>query len=192
MLALICWLWSGAAEAGVPMALDPLNRVMLGATWVGGPSPVGFSGSFESRTTRILAAELGGFVTPFPMEPGLGEDAARDVDLFYLRHGIFGDLGFRIPHHQPKGFAWEFHFRLGTGVVWNAHVSNDALVTDNTNYDVAPSVAALGGGDFLIRFGHYGARVAGKAWAFNVVDQREITSEFKISPQISLEALVQW
>ncbi len=192
MLALLCLSMISEAEAGVPMALDPLNRVMVGATWVGGPSPVGLTGSFESRTTRILAAEFGGFATPLPMEPGLGEDAERNEDLFYLRHGIYGDLGFRIPHHQPKGFAWEFHFRVGTGVVWSAHVSNDALVTDDTNYDVSPSIAAMGGGDLLFRFGQYGLRLAGKGWGYQVVDQRELTADFTFRPQVSLEALVQW
>jgi hypothetical protein len=180
-----------AAYADVPMALEPVTRVNLGATWVGGPSPIGVSGSFESRMTRVIAAEFGGFLTPVPMEPGLA-DADEDVDNFYLRHAVFGDLGFRIPHRQPQGFGWDFHFRAGGGVVWTAHVASDAPPTDTTNYDVVPAIASMGGGDLLFRFGQFGFRIGGKAWAYQVVDQQEFEIDFVVKPQISLEALIQW
>lgn len=192
MLALALSLTVENAIAGVPLAMEPLSRVTVGASWMGGPSPIGLSSAFESRITRVLSAEFGGFLSPIPMSPGLELELTSEDDAFYLRHGLYGDLGFRIPHHQPKGFAWELQFRGGTGVVWSAHVSQDMLITDDTNYEITPSLAAMGGGDLLLRFGRFGFRVGGKAWAFGVVDQRELQTQFITRPQISLEALVQW
>ena len=190
-LALI--LMVARADAAAPLALSPLNRVMVGLTWVGGPSPIGLTGSFESRLTRVVAAEFGGFLSPVPISPGLDETVSTNEDLFYLRHGIYGDLGFRIPHHQPIKFGWDLHLRLGTGVVWAAHVSSDALLTDATNYDVAPSLGAMAGGDLLFRFGkHLGFRASGRAWGFQVVDQQEFTTALKVSPQVDLALLYQW
>jgi len=166
---------------------------MVGVTWLDGPASVGLTGSFESRLTRVVAAEFGGFMTPIPMNPGLDTTVAAGEDLFYLRHGLYGDLGFRIPHRPPANFGWDFHFRLGTGVVWAAHVSSDALVTDATNYDVAPSMGAMAGGDLLFRFGkHLGFRASGRAWGFQVVDQREFTTALKFNPQVDLTLLYQW
>lgn len=179
--------------AAAPLALSPLSRVTAGLTWVGGPSPIGFSGSFESRLTPVVAAEFGGFFTPVPMAPGLEDSLGDGEDLFYLRHGLYGDLGFRIPHRQPIKFGWDFHFRIGSGVVWGAHVSNDALLTDDTNYDIAASLGVLAGGDLLFRFGkHLGVRGGGRAWGFQVVDQQEFISTLKVSPQVDLGLLYQW
>lgn len=188
---LMLWML-GQAHADVPMAMEPLNRIYLGGTWLGGPSPVGVSGAFESRITRVIAAEFGGFLSPVPMQPDLAIDFADDEDEFYLRHGLFGDLGFRIPHRQPQAFAWDIHFRVGGGVSWTAHLAQDALPTDNTNYDVSPSIAAIGGGDFSVRFNQFGVRLGGKAWAYQQIDQQEFIVDFVVRPQISLEALYQW
>lgn len=193
MLTLALSVLVDQAEAAAPMAMTPVTRVFVGLTWVGGPSPIGLNGAFESRLTRIVAAEFGGFLTPAPFETGLDQSLASNEDLYFLRHGLYGDLGFRIPHHQPESFSWDLHFRVGTGVVWSAHVATDALVTDATNYDVSPSIGAMGGGDLLFRFGkHLGFRASGRAWGFQVVDQQEFVSAFKLSPQVDLSLLYQW
>lgn len=176
----------------IPLALDPQNRITLGATFLGGPSPVGISGGFESRVTRILAAEFAAFASPIPLNEDLAGGLAPAEDVYHLRHGIYGDLGFRIPHRQPKGFAWDIHFRGGGGVVWNAHVAPGAFSTSTGAYEVAPAMGAMGGGDLMFRVGHWGLRAGGKAWAFQVVDQAELATAMVVRPQISLEALFQW
>lgn len=184
-------LFVSAAQA-IPMALDPQNRVTLGATWVGGPSPVGISGGFESRVTRILAAEFGGFAAPVPLSEELVAKMAEEEDAYYLRHAVHGNIGFRIPHRQPKLVAWDIHFRGGGGVVWNAHIAPEAWSTGTGTYEVAPAMGAMAGGDLMLRFGHWGVRAGGKAWAFQVIDQAELTTAMVVRPQFSLEALFQW
>jgi hypothetical protein len=193
MLSVALAFWSGSALAVAPMALTPVTRVMAGLTWVGGPSPIGINADFESRLTPVVAAEFGGFLTPAPIAPGLDAEVGSGEDLFYLRHALYGDLGFRIPHHQPIKVAWDLHFRLGAGVAWSAHVASDSLVVDKTNYEISPSMAAMTGADLLFRFGpHVGFRMAGRAWGFQVVDQQEFQTILKFSPQADLSFLYQW
>lgn len=177
------------------MALDPQNRLHVGLNLVDGPSNVGITGGFDSRLTRVLALDIGGFASPIPIAPDYafdGQDAASTPEFYRLRHGIYATPGIRIPHPQPKTWAWDVFLRGGGGVIWAANLSPLAPADDDTVYSIRPDAAGVVGGDVLIRFGRFGARVFGKAWMFDVLQTSPARSFFVVRPQYGVEALVQW
>lgn len=175
------------------MALDPQNRVHVGFSYIddgGLPGGIGLTAGFDSRLTRIIAIDIGGFVSP--LESGVTVDPeAPYLEHVLLRHGLNTTLGVRVPHAQPKDWAWEFFLRGGGGVVWletlpyevGSTLSDDTLMFD---------IAGTGGADLLVRFGHFGVRATGRAWVFDVVEPSPMENLLTVRPQGTLEALIQW
>ena len=184
----------GAAHAQ-SMALDPQVSVHAGLNVVDGPSGFGVTGGMDARLTRLVALDVGAFASPVGIDPTYAWDGAADAatpDFYRLRHGVYVTPGLRLPHPQPKTWAWDVFLRGGGGVVWTADLAPSAsglAVTDNA---VRPDVAGAVGADALVRFGRFGARVFGKAWMFDVLQTTPTKSFFVVRPQYGVEALVQW
>ncbi len=189
-------LLAATPTSAATLALDPQNRLHVGASYVPGPAPVGLSVGFDSRLTRVLAIDFGGFASPVALPEGLGISAdgeeAELPDSALLRHGLYVTPGFRIPHPQPRTWAWELFVRGGAGVAWTADVAPDAAATEELRYAVMPDLAGIAGADALVRFGRFGVRASGKAWMFDAIQTTPAETFFIARSQWGLEGLVQW
>ena len=111
VIASLALLAAGTANAS-QLALDPQNRVHLGVNYVDGS--VGLTGGFDSRLTRLVAVDIGGFVSPLAVaDETVYEDHTPLLDMTFLRHGIYAAPGLRLPHAQPRTWAWELFPRAG-------------------------------------------------------------------------------
>ncbi len=196
LFALLTLLLAAFAPAHAQsMALEPQNRVHVGLNMVDGPSGFGVTGGLDSRLTRLIALDIGGFASPVPIAQDYTWDGPADAgtpDYYRLRHGIYATPGLRIPHAQPKRWAWDVFVRGGGGVIWAANLSPDAPSDTDTYFSIRPDVAGVVGADALVRFGRYGARLFGKAWMFDVLQTSPAKNFFVVRPQYGIEALVQW
>lgn len=193
MSGLFAWLVVGVPSAfAVESGLDPQNRVHLGVSVVEGPSPVGISGGFDSRLTRLVSVDLGGFASVVPIAEDTELAVESYPDYLRLRHGVYVAPGLRIPHPQPRAFAYDFFLRVGAGVVWTANLSPDVAGFDATNFSVTPSPAGTAGADALVRVGPAGLRLAGKAWMYEGTRVVPEDSFFMLRAQASIEGLYQW
>jgi hypothetical protein len=186
--------WSSPAHAQ-GMALDPQNRLHLGLNVLDGPAGFGVTGGFDSRLTRFIALDIGAFASPVAIARDFAwaDDAERTTPEYYrLRHGVYATPGIRIPHPQPRTWAWEVFLRAGGGVVWAANLAPNAPDDTDTYYSIRPDPAGVVGGDALVRFGRFGARIFGKAWMFDIVQTSPTKTFFVARPQYGVEALVQW
>lgn len=174
------------------MALDPQNRLHAGLNVTDGPSGFGVTGGFDSRLTRIIALDVGAFGSPVPIAKDFAVDEMSSADMFRLRHGVYLTPGVRIPHPQPKRWAWDVFLRAGGGVIWAANLSPTVPADAGMNYSIRPDPAGVAGADAMVRFGKFGVRVFGKAWMFDVVQTTPVQTFFVVRPQWGVEALVQW
>lgn len=189
MLATLLALFAVSAHA-TTVALDPQVRPHAGVSWVPGESGLGVTGGFEARMTRLVAMDLGGFASVQDLPDTVPTEGLPDSAR--LRHGVFLTPGFRIPHPQPKSWAWEFFVRGGGGVAWTTDVAAKVPAAEGTEYVVKPGMAGIAGGDLLVRAGRVGARVAAKAWIFDATQASPARSFTIVQPQVSAEALIQW
>lgn len=194
MLPLFALLSLTSTAQAVPMALDPQSKLHLGVNFVQpGPSGVGPSfgvaGGFESRLTRYATIDVGGFVSPADLEP---QTVDTREDAFVLRNGLYITPGFRIPHKQPKGWAYDLQPRIGGGVVSVADIDPLVQVTEESGYDRVLAPAAVAGGDIVIRSGSLGVKLGGKAWGISMIPQKPPEAYFVVRSQFSLEGIIQW
>lgn len=186
---------TSAPAAAQSMALDPQNRAHVGLNYVSGPSGFGITGGFDSRLTRIIALDIGGFASPVPIADDYewtGSADAATPAYRQLRHGIYASPGIRIPHAQPKTWAWDVFARAGGGVIWTANLSPDAPADTDSDYAIRPDPSGMVGADALVRFGKVGVRASGKVWMFDVLQTTPAANFFVVRPQWGIEALVQW
>jgi hypothetical protein len=185
-----------SGEAHATAALDPQNRVHVGLNFAPsfdvGTSGLGVTAGFDSRLTRLVAVDIGGFVSPVPLGDGIAPEDGERPDFVVLRHGLYVTPGLRIPHPQPRTWAWEGFLRAGGGVIWTADTSPDAMGYEGTRYAVQPRIAGALGADVMARFGTFGVRASGKAWLFEVVDESPLQSWVTPRSQFAVEGLVQW
>lgn len=190
---LLGWGPLGAAPAqAVTQALAPQVRLHAGLAYTHGPSPYGIAGGAEARLTRILAVDAGGFVSPIPLDPEGFPERADPREYFHLRHAIFFAPGLRIPHPQPKSFAWEVFARLGVGVGWIATLEPGVAPLDADPYRSVPGITGFGGADAYVRFGHVGMRLAGRAWTFLGDTTADPDTYVVFAGQGALEALYEF
>ena len=174
------------------LALDPQNRLHVGLSYVQGApgaAPFGVTAGFDSRLTRLIAIDFGAFTSPIALADGLGEDAELPTSA-YLRHGIYVTPGIRIPHPQPRAWAWEVFLRAGAGVAWTADVASNSQAGDR--YFMETDMAGIAGADALARFGRFGVRAAGKAWMYDQTQTSPLETFFLARGQWTVEALMQW
>lgn len=181
----------GSAHAD-QVALDPQNRLHAGASWIPGPSGFGVLAGMDSRLTRVVAVDFGGFVSPVPL--GV-DDAMPDApwdQTSSLRHGVYVTPGVRIPHGQPANWAWEAFVRAGGGVIWTANLDPDVPVLGGGSFAVEPDLGGAVGADALVRAKNFGVRASGRAWVYEVLQTVPQQSWIVVRPQFTLEALYQW
>jgi hypothetical protein len=189
MFATLIALFAMPAHA-TNVALDPQVRPHVGVSWVPGDAGLGVTGGFEARMTRLIAMDLGGVVSAQALPDTIATDGLPESAR--LRHGVYLTPGFRIPHPQPKSWAWELFVRGGGGVAWTTDVSAKVPDGEGTTYVVKPGMAGVTGADLLVRAGRFGARIAGKAWVFDATQASPARSFTIVAPQVSAEALIQW
>jgi hypothetical protein len=198
-LTLLAWLLLGWSPLGsgpalaVTQALAPQVRAHAGLAYTHGPSPLGIAGGAEARLTRLLSVDAGGFVSPVPMDDAGFPELADPREYFHLRHAVFFAPGLRVPHAQPKAFAWEVFARLGLGVGWVATLEPGVPVLDKSEpYRTNAAMAGFAGADAYVRFGHVGVRLAGRAWTFSGDTNEDPATYLVFAGQGTLEALYEF
>jgi hypothetical protein len=180
------------AQAARP-SLDPEVRLHAGASIVQGPGPVGMMVGLDSRLTRFIYVDIAGFVSPFGLERLDLGDEATSRDYMRLRHSVHMLPGFRIPHRQPKDFAWDLVVRGGTGVAWAANLAPINLqTTPNHTPSVQMDVTAIAGLDAMIRKDHYGLRLTGRVLGFSPFYETTGADVFFWATQFGVEAVYQF
>ncbi len=147
-------------QLAAAQSLEPLNRVHLGLSMADEPSRLGIAGGLDSRLTRLLFVDAGGFgslVTPELQDEDQG-DGVGGVEDFRVRHGIYLAPGVRIPHVQPEAFSFDIFLRGGMAAIWLADVSSAERVGES--FDYATEVAGYPGADLAIQRGKVGVRVS--------------------------------
>ena len=187
---LVMLLGIGSAHAGA--SLEPQNRVHAGLSVVDGPAPVGVVAGFDSRLSRLIAMDIGGWVSPAQIPIGAALEDADYQTYFEVRHGVYIMPGLRIPHAQPKAFAFDLLVRAGGGAVWVANTEPGRTGFEHTNYLVSTAPAGILGGDAIVRLGSVGLRVSGKAIAFSATRDTQEESFFLVRSQWGFEGFVQW
>jgi hypothetical protein len=190
MLSLLLAVLASPASAA-NMALDPQTRLHVGASYTPGAGGIGAAVGFDARLTRVVAIDLGAFASPMAETKDLPEVDDTLPGSAQVLHAVYLAPGFRLPHAQPKDWAWEVFARGGGGVAWTLDTNPEvrAAVGDAP---VRATMAGCVGADALVRAGRYGARVAGKAWIFDATQTVPLTTYTVVRPQFSVEALVQW
>lgn len=181
------------AHAARP-SLDPQNRVHAGLSVSGGATfdvpSFGAAVGFDSRMTRLVYVDVGGFLSPLPLGEVPAEFASEGSSI-YLRHGLYVAPGFRVPHRAREGLNWDLLIRAGFAGVWwtDAQALETRLGED---YLVGLDPAALAGLDFLVRKGDVGARLGAKAFGFRPFSQSSLDFVSVLRPQGALELFWQW
>lgn len=191
-LALLSLTTVGAAHASA--LLDPQNRLHVGVSVVDAPSPVGLGVGFDSRLSRVFSMDIGGFVSPVPILPGVAAGGSADAypGYFELRHGLYITPGLRIPHAQPRTWAFDVVGRLGGGAVWVANTDPARAGFQSTNYLVTATPAGIAGAEALVRVGNVGVRVSGKAVGFGASTDTPQQGWFLVRSQWGVEGFYQW
>lgn len=190
---LIIGVFPASAQAA-RQVLEPQNRVHGGLSLTGSSmldaSSFGATLGFDSRMTRMLFVDLGGFVSPAPLSD-MAISFDDPADSIFLRHGLYVAPGLRVPHRVGEGLIWDVMVRGGfAGVWWTDVTATETLRSDEYLADLSP--AALVGLDALVRKGKVGGRVAAKGYGFLPFSQSASDSVRVIRPQITAEAFYQW
>jgi hypothetical protein len=146
-----------ACPAAHAQALDPMNRLHLGASLVTGPAPFGLTAGFDSRLTRLAFVDAGGFGTLGTPDPDLLDPDTAPEDALRLRHGIYIAPGIRVPHVQPQAFGFDVLPRAGMAAVWLADLDSDRVPGRNP---YTTEVAGYLGLDLSVQKGAVGVRAS--------------------------------
>jgi len=182
ILALLALAFSPLATAWV-MPMDPQNRVHLGASLTDSDLSTGLIIGLDSRMTRLIYVDVGGFRT-LVGPPEIDLDSAEPADFITLRHGLTVTPGLRIPHRYGEGINWDLTVRAGFGAVW----ATDASAEDSLQVDPA----LLGGLDLLLRKDSVGIRTSGRAFGFKPFTKQNREEIPMVRPQYAIELVYQW
>jgi hypothetical protein len=188
LFSMVLSFWPTQAEAS-PSTVNPRVRVHAGAVVSEGPNPTGFTVGIDSRASRFIYLDIGGFLNPFSSFEDLDLDSLRAPHL--ARHGMYILPGLRIPHRQPKAFSWDVTFRGGFGILWTSYVGTKI----NPSYGSRPldaDIMTAAGLDFGIRRGALGLRFAGRVLVATPHDYGEKKDPLFYAPQLSVEGLYQF
>ena len=152
---------------------------------------IGGAVGLDSRMTRLVYIDMGGFFTPVPLAEDLGLPADPvPGDLVRLRHALYVTPGIRIPHKVSDGLIWDVIFRGGLAVAWATNLDPDDTVDGHYASEVQPS--AVGGVDFLLRKGQYGVRASGKALSIRTLEYDNAQVNYFVRPQGAVEFFYQF
>jgi hypothetical protein len=144
----------GRAQA---QALDPMNRLHLGAAFVQGPAPYGLTIGFDSRLTRLAFVDAGGFGTLGSPDPDALDPDTAPEDSLRLRHGIYIAPGIRVPHVQPQAFGFDLLPRAGMAAIWLADLGSADMPG---RHPYSTEVAGFVGLDLTVQKGPVGLRAS--------------------------------
>jgi hypothetical protein len=146
-----------ACPTAQAQALDPMNRLHLGVSFVQGPSPLGATIGFDSRLTRLAFVDAGGFGSLGTPDPDALDPDTLPEDALRLRHGIYIAPGIRVPHVQPQAFGFDVLPRVGMAAVWLADLDSDRVEGRNP---FSTEVAGFLGVDLSVQKGAVGVRAS--------------------------------
>ncbi len=170
-------------DAEAAPVLDPQNRAHIGLSVADTGLALGLSGGFDSRLTRFVFVDVGGFMSATEAgEAEFSRDAPEEA--IALRHGIFVAPGLRVPHRVKGDFSWDLIGRGGFAAVWSEDRSNEVAFVANP--------AILAGLDGLVRYKKVGLRASGKAFFYQPYIDIISDDVSLMRPQASLEAIYQW
>lgn len=182
-----------ASSAFAASALDPQIRLHLGLGVLADDlAPLGLTGGIDARLTRLLNIDLGGFGTLMetPAEAQIERDPPSSY--FRLRHGVYVAPGIRIPHSQPKTWAWDLFVRGGAGVVFSQNIQPGVEDLDGEGYLLEPAPAGFAGGDLTVRGEKVGVRIGGKAWMYAGQQKYPADEIFVVAGQFAVEGVYQF
>ena len=176
------FIFSPVANAWI-VPLDPQNRAHGGLTLTDHAMAPGFAVGLDSRMTRMIFVDVGGFGTLVPPDE-VNIDEVEEADLIRMRHGLTVTPGLRIPHRYGPGINWDLTIRAGFGAVW----ATDASAEYATQVDPA----LISGADLLVRKGAIGIRPSARLFAFNPFTKRNKEEVPMVRPQYTVEMVFQW
>jgi hypothetical protein len=183
LLVITLWCLGADAQAGRP-PLTPQIQAHGGVSGVKGPGNLGLSLGVESRMTRYINVDLGGFYT-FNANPDEYIEGGDPASHFRLRHGAYVAPGLRFPHRQPPNVSWDVTLRGGPGIVWAADLSpGHSTLEDHLELD-AGVMGALEGQ--LLYRDQVGLRASARAWFFVPFYVDTLTDVPVLTPQVTTE-----
>jgi len=190
-VALATTLLSSTATAG-KMPLDSLNRVHAGLAITDNGSGLGGVVGLDSRLTRMIFVDLGGFYTPGDQQydAGIDPETSAPKDWYTMRNGLYAAPGMRIPHRYQDGFNWDVVGRLGFAALWIADESQ--RIIPQTEALVYSEAALLAGADVLLRMDDFGVRMSGKAYGWNSYSPVARIETNVLRPQFTIEGVYQF
>ena len=190
-VALAATLFSSTATAG-RMPLESLNRVHGGLAITDNASGIGGVLGMDSRLTRLVFVDLGGFLTPGDQQfdASIDPETQDPKEWYTLRNGLYAAPGMRIPHRYKDGFNWDLIGRAGFAALWIADESQ--RIIPNTDALVYSEAALLVGADVLFRFDEVGIRLSGKAYGWQAYSPVKQTETSTIRPQFTVEGVYQF
>jgi hypothetical protein len=189
--ALAATLASSPAVAG-RMPLDAQNRIHAGLSITDNPSGVGGTLGMDSRLTRLIYVDLGGFYTGGvpDFNPDARGESQGPTDWYTLKHGVYAAPGMRIPHRYQDGFNWDLIGRMGFAALWIADESQ--AITPSTEAIVYSEPALLTGIDVLLRYEQLGVRLSGKAFGWRTFSPVANSESGFIRGQFCIEGVYQF
>jgi hypothetical protein len=163
--------------------MDPQNRVHMGLSLTDGVLAPGLILGLDSRMTRLVYVDVGGFGT-LADPPDIDVENVEPPEYITLRHGLTVTPGLRVPHRYGDGINWDLTFRGGFGAVW----ATDASAENSVQVDPA----LLTGADLLIRKESLGLRTTGRIFGFKPFTKKEREEIPMARPQYTIELVYQW
>lgn len=190
-VALATTLLSSTATAG-RMPLESLNRVHAGLAITDNGSGLGGVMGLDSRLTRLIFVDIGGFYTPGEQlyDPSIDPETSEPKEWYTLRNGLYAAPGLRIPHRYQDGFNWDVIGRMGFAAVWVSDESQHIIPQETAL--VYSEAALLAGADVLLRYDEWGVRMSGKAFAWNKYSPVARMESSTIRPQFTIEGVYQF
>ena len=190
-VALAAALLGSTAHAG-RMPLPSLNRLHGGLSITDSGSGLGGVVGMDSRLTRLIFVDLGGFYTPGnqQFDPGIDPEKEDPSQWYTLRNGLYAAPGLRIPHRYQDGFNWDVIGRAGFAALWIADESQRIIPEDDAL--VYSEAGALLGVDVLLRLDTIGVRMSGKAYGWHAYSPIKNAESNTIRPQFAIEGVYQF
>ena len=152
------------------------NRARVGGAWTPGNAQVQVG--FDSRLTQSIFVDVGAFGAPSAATDPGGENP------WVLRHGVYVDPGFRIPHRNKGDFLWDIIVRAGFGPVW--------VVDADSRFEGQFNPAINWGADLMFRYKDLGIRFEGRMWHMKPFSRFEQQETYTIRPQLGASALYEF
>lgn len=189
--ALAATLASSPATAG-RMPLDAQNRVHGGLSLTDGLSGIGGTLGMDSRLTRLIFVDVGGFysggVPDYDPDVDLGSESP--ADWYTLKHGLYAAPGLRIPHRYQDGLNWDVVGRAGFAALWIADESQAIIPSTEALIYSEPSL--LTGVDVLVRYEKIGLRLSGKAFGWRTFSPISNSESGFVRSQLAVEGVYQF